>query len=379
MHAVETFTILYIAIALLAYLCVKLAIPYPLLLVLGGLGLSRVPNLPRVDVPPEYIFLVFLPPLLYHAAILTSWRDFRANLRPISVLAVGLTLFTTAAVAIVAHQVLPDSPGRAPFCSVRLSPRRTRSPRRPSPKDFTFPKRIITILEGESLVNDAIALVAYRFALAAVTIGGFSIFRAGGEFVIVSIGGVAIGLLVGVVVAFVRSRIHEPAIEGVVSLLTPYLAYVPAERLHLSGVLSAVACGLYMARRLSHFVSPESRIRNYAVWDAITFLLNGLVFILIGFELPEILREIGDIPTGLLIAYATCISLTAILVRIVWVFTASYIPRKLFPKLAAKDPMPSVAAMSMIGWTGMAGSSRWPRRWRCRACCRIIRIIASGR
>src|SRR3954471_11254918 len=187
MHAVETILILYVTIALLVYLARKLQIPYPLLLVVGGLGLSRIPNLPHVGIAPEYVFLVFLPPLLYHAALLTSWRDFRANIRPIGWLAVGLTLFTTVAIAVVAHYLLPDFGWPSAFLlGAIISPPDAIAATAVAQR-LHVPKRIITILEGESLVNDAIALVSYKFALAAAIVGSFSFMHAAGDFVIVSL------------------------------------------------------------------------------------------------------------------------------------------------------------------------------------------------
>jgi CPA1 family monovalent cation:H+ antiporter len=216
------------------------------------------------------------------------------------------------------------------------------------------PKRIVTILEGESLVNDAIALVAYRFAVAAALSGIFSLPQAAWQFVVVSLGGIVLGLAVGFVITWIRPRVRDESIEGIVSLLTPYVAYLPAERLHVSGVLATVSCGLFVARRLSRIVSPTTRIRMYAVWDIITFLLNGLVFILIGFELPEILEGIGDIPTRTLISYAALISITAIVVRLMWVFPATYLPR-LIPTLRRRDPSPPFGVIFLVGWTGMRG------------------------
>src|SRR5215213_6952941 len=216
MHAVETILVLYVVIAVLAFLARKLQIQYPLLLVMGGLGISRIPNLPAFHIAPEYVFLVFLPPLLYHAALLTSWRDFRANIRPIGWLAVGLTLFTTIAIALVAHYLLPDFGWPSSFLlGAIISPPDAIAATAVAQR-LHVPKRIITILEGESLVNDAIALVAYRFALAAAITGAFSIWNATGQFIVVSIGGIIFGLLVGFVVAFIRARLKDHYVEGII-------------------------------------------------------------------------------------------------------------------------------------------------------------------
>jgi CPA1 family monovalent cation:H+ antiporter len=333
----------------------RVAIPYPLLLVIGGLLLSHMSNLPRVQIDPDYVFLVFLPPLLYYAALQTSWRDFCQNIRPISLLAVGLTLFTTVAVAAAAHWTIPNFSWPVAFVlGAIISPPDAIAATAVAQR-LRVPKRIITILEGESLVNDAIALVAYRFAVQAAGSGGFSMSDAAVQFVIVSSGGIVVGLAVGFLVTWIRPRLHDPSVEEMVSLLTPYLAYLPAERLHLSGVLATVACGLMVARRISHIASPTMRIRGYAVWDAITFLLNGLVFILIGFALPGILDGIQGIPRWQLIEYAVMISATAVIVRLIWVYPATYLPRMLIPYVKKHDPIPSPGGVFVVGWTGMRG------------------------
>jgi CPA1 family monovalent cation:H+ antiporter len=307
-----------------------------------------------VTIAPEYVFLVFLPPLLYHAALLTSWRDFLANLRPIALLSIGLTLFTTIVVAAVAHAVIPGFTWPVAFVLGAIISPPDAIAAAAIAERLRVPKKIVTILEGESLVNDAIALVAYRFAVAATIGGSISLPQASWQFVVVSIGGIVIGLAVGAVITWVRPRVVDGSIEGMISLLTPYLAYLPAERLHVSGVLATVTCGLYVARRIPRIASPTMRIRGYAVWDSLAFLLNGLVFILIGFELPEILEGIGDTPTQTLIAYAAMISVAAIIVRLLWVFPATYIPRVL-PAIRRRDPAPPFGWIFMIGWTGMRG------------------------
>jgi CPA1 family monovalent cation:H+ antiporter len=354
MNAIETILMLYVAVAALAYAARRLAIPYPLLLVVGGLALSRVPNLPHVALEPNYVFLVFLPPLLYNAARLTSWRDFVFNLRPITLLAVGLTLFTTVAVAAVAHWLLAFEWAPAFVLGAIVSPPDAIAATAVAER-LRVPRRIVTILEGESLINDAIALVAYRFAVAATMSGHFSLPAATGQFVVAAIGGIAVGLAVGFIVAYLRPRIHDEPVEGLISLLTAYMAYLPAERLHVSGVLAAVTCGLYVARRIPHITTPTMRLRANAVWDLVTFLLNGLVFILIGFALQEILESLGPIPLPRLVAYAILISATAILVRVIWVVPAVYLPRWLSASLRKRDPVPPVGWIAIIAWTGMRG------------------------
>ncbi len=354
MNPIEIILGLFAAVAALAYLATRLRVPYPIFLVLGGLALSFIPNLPRVTLAPDVVFIVFLPPILYYAAVQTSWRDFRANRRPIALLAFGLVLFTTALVA-VAARFLVGMPWPAAFVLGAIV----------SPPDavaataimsrLRIPKRIITILEGESLVNDATALVAYRFAVAAVVTGAFSLADASLRLVLVAVGGVAVGLLVGFAVAFFRKRVHEDNVDALVSLLTPYLAYVPAEHLGASGVLAAVAAGVYMSRRIPRITTSRARIRLYAVWDVVLFILNGLVFILIGLQLPSILERLGAKSLAGPIQDALAISAVVVLLRIAWVLPATYLPRWLFRSVGQRDPAPPFEQVFMIGWTGMRG------------------------
>src|SRR2546423_1142288 len=213
MHPIETILMLYVSVAVLAYLARRLAIPDPLLLVVGGVALSRVPELPRIVLAPDYVFLVSLPPLLYYAALQTSWRDFRANVRPISLLAIGLTLFTTTLVAVVAHWMLPGFGWPVAFVLGAIISPPDAIAATSIAQRLRVPKRIVTILEGESLVNDAIALVAYRFAVAAAVSGMFSLPHAAANFIWVAIGGIAVGLLVGMMIAWVRPRVGDVAVE----------------------------------------------------------------------------------------------------------------------------------------------------------------------
>ena len=338
MRSIEIILLLFAVVAALAFIANRMRVPYPLLLVVGGLLLGFVPHLPRIGIEPDYVFLLFLPPLLYYAALNTSWRDFAANARPISFLAVGLTLITTATVAAIAHFMLPGFSWPVAFVLGAIISPPDAIAATAIAERLRVPKRIVTILEGESLVNDAIALVAYKFAVGAVVTGYFSLPQATVQFVVVSVGGVAVGYVVGLIVAWIRPRLNDAAVEGAISLLTPYIAYIPAERLHVSGVLATVTCGLYMTRRLPHIVAPVVRMRTYAVWDTIVFLLNGLVFILIGLELPEILADLRGVLWHGLVRNALLISLAAIVVRIVWVFPATYIPRWLWKSVRERDP-----------------------------------------
>ena len=352
----EIFVGLLIAVAVLALLARRLHIPYPILFVLGGLLLGLIPKLPKVRLDPELVFLFFLPPLLFPAALFTSWRDFRYNIRPISLLAIGLVLFTTVAVAWLAHYFM-NLPLAAGFVLGAIV----------SPPDaiaataiadrLHIPRRIVTILEGESLVNDATALVAYRFAVAAVATGSFSLARAGSEFVAAGLGGILIGVAVGWLAAQFHKRVEDAPIEITVSLLTPFVAYLAAERIGTSGVLAVVTAGLYLGWRLPELLSFQTRLRGGPVWEMVEFLLNGFVFILIGLQLPEVLDALSSnaIPIRQLVWYALLISLAVILIRILWVFPAAYLPRLLSHRLRQRDPYPSWQHVTILAWTGMRG------------------------
>ena len=364
--------ILLAAVAALATLANRTNIPYPVLLVLGGLVLGFVPGLPQVELEPDVVFLLFLPPLLYVSAIFTSWRDFRVNLRPIGLLAVGLVLMTTCVVAAVAHWAVQLPWAAAFVLGAIVSPTDAIAATSVAER-LGVPRRIVTILEGESLVNDATGIVAYRIAVAAVVVGTFSLWQSGLQFVIGASGGIAVGFAVGWFVIWARRHVaDDPDIQNTISLLTPFTAYLLAEepshwawqQLHLpgdfafSGVLAVVTTGLYLGRRSPYLISPETRLQGYAFWELVTFLLNGLIFALIGLQLEGIMVRLSErTPYSVtdLAFYGALISLTVILVRFVWIFPATYIPRWVSRSLRERDPSPSPRAVTVIAWTGMRG------------------------
>jgi CPA1 family monovalent cation:H+ antiporter len=353
---VEIFVGLLLAVAVLGLLARKLHLSYPILFVVGGLLLGLIPKLPKVRLDPELVFLFFLPPLLFPAALFTSWRDFRANLRPISLLAVGLVLFTTVAVALLAHYFM-DLPLAAGFVLGAIVSPPDAIAATAIADQLRIPRRIVTILEGESLVNDATALVAYRFAVVAVATGSFSLAKAGGRFFIVGVGGVLIGIAVGWLAEQFHRRVEDAPVEITVSLLTPFVAFLGAERVGVSGVLAVVTAGLYLGWRLPEILSFRTRLRGGPVWEMVEFLLTGFVFILIGLQLPEVLGALsGDpIPLRRLVWYALLISLAVILVRVLWVFPATYLPRLLSARLRQRDPYPAWQHVTIVAWTGMRG------------------------
>ena len=358
---VEIFVGLLIAVAVIALLARKLHIPYPILFLIGGLLIGWLirldPELPKVRLSPDLVFLVFLPPLLFPAAFFTSWRDFRANLRPISLLAIGLVLFTTVVVAFLAYYFF-NLPLAAGFVLGAIISPPDAIAATAIAERLSVPRRIVTILEGESLVNDATALIAYRFAVAAVLTGTFSLADAGLQFVFVSVGGVLTGLAVGWLAVWFHKRVDDAPIEITVSLLTPFVAYLPAEHMHVSGVLSVVTAGLYIGRQTPLILSYRTRLQGGPVWSMLEFLLNGFVFILIGLQLPEILQNLSehkDYTISQLVGYSLIISVAVIVVRLLWVFPAAYLPRLLFKRIRAKDPYPNWRHVTIIGWTGMRG------------------------
>lgn len=355
MHQAETIVLLFALVAGLVLIARKFSLPYPVVLVLAGLALSFVPRLPEVKLDPEIVFFFFLPPLLYPAALFTSWRDFRRNLRPILLLAIGLVLVTTTTIAWVAHMFVPSLPWAAAFALGAIV----------SPPDavaatavirrLSVPHRITTILEGESLVNDATALVALQFAVAALTTGSFAPSAAALRFVWVAIGGIGFGLIVGFVMRWVHRHLDDPPVQITFSLLTPFLAYLPAERLHVSGVLATVTAGIFLGWHSPLIVTARYRLQAFAFWRMVAFLLNGFIFIVIGLQLPGILRALKVESFASLFIQGAVVSAAAVLVRIAWVFAATYLPRLLSKKLRARDPLPPWRQVVIVAWSGMRG------------------------
>jgi CPA1 family monovalent cation:H+ antiporter len=354
-NALELILMLLVVAAALAVAAQRLKIPYPILLVLGGLGLAFVPGLPAVKIDPELVLLVFLPPLLYAAAWFTSWRDFAANTRPITLLAVGLVVVTTTAVAWVAHAVIPGMSWPVAFVLGAIVSPPDAVAATAVTQRLKVPRRIVTILEGESLVNDATGLVAYRFGLAAVATGSFSFTNAAERFALVAAGGVAVGFVVGWLVAQLHRRMEDFQLETVITLLTPYAAYIPAEHLGVSGVLATVTAGGYLGWRNPQLLSALTRFRGQGVWSVLLLLFHGLVFILIGLQLGSIRALTTGIPWLPLIGYSAAVSGVAIVARLIYVPIGTYLPRLLSRRVRERDPSPPWQAIAMIGWTGMRG------------------------
>ena len=355
MAEIELICLLLMVVAALDIVARKVGLPYPVLLVLSGLALSFVPYLPHVGFDPELALLVFLPPLLYPAALFTSWRDFRRNLQPITLLAFGLVLTTTVAVAWVAHATIPGLPWASAFILGAIV----------SPPDaiaatavlqrMKIPRRIVAILEGESLVNDSIALVAYRFGIAAVVTGSFSLPVAVLKLPVVGVGGILLGWVVAIGVHWIQRRLDDPPVQITISLLTPFVAYLGAEQLGLSGVLAVVTAGLYIGWRSPLILTARTRLEAFAFWRMVVFLLNGLIFILIGLQLPAVVIGLRSESWLVLLLNAAAVSATVVLTRILWVFPATYLPRLISKRIRESDPHPAWQNVAIIAWSGMRG------------------------
>jgi monovalent cation/hydrogen antiporter len=349
---------LLLAIALFATVARKAGIPYPILMVLGGLILGFVANIlglpaPRLD--PDLVFLLFLPPILFAAAFFTSIRDFKASLRPITLLAVGLVVMTTIAVAFVAQAAVPGLGWTGAFVLGAIVSPPDAVATTAIMRRLGVPRRLVTILEGESLVNDATALVLYRVAVATVASGTFSLLDVGRDFVIVGIAGIAVGLVVIAIAIPLLRWLHDPPVEVTITFLIPVAAYLGAELLHVSGVLATVTAGLVLGRQAPRLLSSDTRVLGTAVWSMVIFLINGLAFTLIGLQVPSILDALAGRSVGELVTAAVAVSLTVIVVRILWVYPATYLPRWLSASLRARDPAPPRRVPIVIGWAGLRG------------------------
>jgi CPA1 family monovalent cation:H+ antiporter len=353
MTSIEVVLALLVVATILAGFARRTRVPEPIVLVLAGLLIGVLPGLPHIELEPELVFLFFLPPILYAAGFFTSIRDFRANLRPILLLSVGLVLVTTLGVAWVLKALLPEIPWAAAVAFGAIV----------SPPDAVaatavfrrlgVPRRLVTILEGESLVNDATALVALRTAIVALG-GTFSVVDASLSFVVVSLGGIAVGLAIGWLTGLVLTRIEDSTLGIVWTLLVPVAAYLPAEAIGVSGVLSVVVAGIYAGRVAARSLNSAQRVEGVAAWRVVLFLINAVVFVLIGLQLPFILGEL-DQPPGELLGLAVAVSGAAILIRIAWVFASLWLPKRLFASVRSDPKMPKAKYTAIVAWAGMRG------------------------
>ena len=348
--------LLLAVVTALAQITDKVRIPYPILLVIAGIGIGVIPGLPEVTLDPDVVFLIFLPPVLYAAAWTTSWPDFKESIRPISLLAIGCVLFTTILVAVVAHYFIPDFGWAESFVLGAIVSPPDAVAATAATKGLKVPRRIITILEGESLVNDATGLIAYRYAVVAAASGTFIFWLAGINFFYVAGVGIAIGVLIGYIFFWIHKITPDNATtDTTFTLLAPYAAYLLAEEFHSSGVLAVVAAGLFLSPRSSEVFSNRTRLQAAAVWDTAIFLLNGVIFILIGLQLPIILEHITSDSIGLLFWYGLVVSIAAVIARIIWVFPGAYLPRWLSKGIREREPDINIRNVTIIAWSGMRG------------------------
>jgi monovalent cation/hydrogen antiporter len=353
MNLLEVILFLMLCAVVLGWVARHFNFPYPIALVIGGGALGFVPQLPQMPFDPQFILVLVLPPILYQAALLTSWRDFKASIRPIGSLAIGLVIATTLAIGGALKFLVPDIPWAAAFVLGAIV----------SPPDavaatailskLNIPRRVVTVLEGESLVNDASGLVIYKFAVAAALTGAFSLLDASVQFVAVSVGGIVIGIFMGYLFVFVHRYLGDTFIEVLTTLSVPYIAYIFAESLHASGVLAVVVAGLVRGRYSPEIVSAQMRIVARSAWNLLVFMLNSLVFILIGIQLSGI--RLGGHTPGELFLYGTLVASAAILVRFAWIYAVTYVPRLLSRSLRGRQPGPPEAEVFIMSWCGMRG------------------------
>jgi CPA1 family monovalent cation:H+ antiporter len=347
----------------LSALIEKIRLPHPVFFVVAGLTIGFIPLLPDLLLDPDVVFVVFLPPLLYDAAFRTSWHDFKTDIRPISALAVSLVFFTTITVAVTAYYFIPGFNWPLAFLLGAIISPPDAVAATGIIKGLGLNKRVITILEGESLVNDASALIAYRYALAAVATGSFVFWQASLQFLLVAGGGIIIGVVIGYILVWAHKKItNNPAVETGLTLLTPFLSYLAAEQVHTSGILSVVSTGLFISWHSHEIFSYQTRMRARIVWDTLMFLLTGFVFILIGMQLPDILKQLGNYTLIQLIGYGVIISVVTILVRIIWIFAGAYSAKLFRKERKGIDAMSSKIEeetiwknVLIISWTGTRG------------------------
>lgn len=355
-------TLLYIlgllfAVFLLVMLAKRIRVAYPIFLVIAGLAISFVPGIPSSSLDPELIFLIFLPPLLYEAAWYTSWNDFWKWKRPIALLAFGLVFFTSIIIAYTSSIYIPGFTLALGFLLGGIVSPPDAVAAATVMKSMKIPKRFMTVLEGESLVNDASSLIVFKFALAAILTGHFSMQEALGQFFVVAIMGIVIGLIgANIMYCIHRFLPTTPAIDGALSVMTPYLLFLFAEQFHFSGIMAVVSGGLFMSWKAHEiFNTGSTRLNMLGVWNTLIFVMNTLVFILIGLELPQIIKNLGDYSIFDGIKYGLIISLITIILRYLWVFPSAHIPRWMSSKIRKNEASPGWKGPLVISYAGMRG------------------------
>lgn len=358
MENIEIIVLLLFGVSFLTVVSARRNFPLPIALIIVGLLISFIPGLPVIILDPELVFFVFLPPLLYEAAWKASWHEFKANIRPITMAAVGLVVFTTLCVGWAVHSLIDGiSWAEAFLLGAIVSPPDAVAATSVT-KGLGLSPRIISILEGESLLNDASGLIVYRYALAAILTGAFNIWEAGYQFLLVVGIGVGIGLGIGYTLYLIHKNFVTEALADVsLTFLTPFASYLLAEHFHGSGVLAVVTTGLYLSYRSADMFTTDSRVQTYAVWEFVGFILNGLIFILLGLQMKMVLADLDSLTTHgiwVLIGYGLVVSIVVILVRFIWLTPAAILPRQLFNRHNERELFDR-RNLVVIGWSGMRG------------------------
>jgi CPA1 family monovalent cation:H+ antiporter len=351
---IQILILLLIVISAVAVVAARLKVPPAILLVLTGVLLALIPGLPKVELAPEIVLLLVLPPIIYSSAVAMSWREFRFNLRPISLLAVGCVIFTTVAVAAAMHFVLDLSWPLGFLLGAIVSPPDAVAPLSIA-RRMQLPRRILVILEGEGLANDATALILYRFAVVTVSVGSFSLGRAVGTFVAIVAGEILWGIGVGWMMLRLRRWVRDPRIEIMLSVLTPFIAFWPPEQLGGSGVLATVTAGLYISWNGLWLISAATRLQGIFFWDFLIYLIEGLVFLITGLQARKLIEGMGYHSARELLLSAALVSAVVIVTRFVWLYPATYLPRWLVPAIQRRDPSPPWQWPFVIAFTGIRG------------------------
>lgn len=353
-HEIQVVVLLLVAITAVGIAAKRSNTPPAILLVLAGVVLALIPGLPGVRLAPELVLLLVLPPLIYSSAVAMSWREFRFNLRPISLLAIGCVVFTTVAAAAATHLLLGLSWQVGFVLGAIVSPPDAVAPLAIA-RRMQLPRRILVILEGEGLANDATALTLYRFAIVAVSSGSFSLGRAAGDFALIVIGELLWGIAVGWLILRVRRWVADAQLEILLSILTPFFAYWPPAYVGGSGVVATVAAGLYVSWNGLSIISAATRLQGIFFWDVLVYLIEGMVFLVTGLQARTLVMGLGAYTLSRLIESAVVVSLVVIIARFVWMFPATYLPRQLFPAIARRDPAPPWQWPFVLGFTGVRG------------------------
>jgi CPA1 family monovalent cation:H+ antiporter len=346
---------LCVAIPMFSVIAGLLDIPYPIVLVLGAIPLGYLPGVPNVELDPDLVLVIFLPPLLYVAAFMADLRALRADARALSLTSIGLVLLTTCVVGVVGHELIGLAWAVAFALGAIVSPTDPVAATAIA-RGLGAPRRLVTVLEGESLVNDSSALIAFRVAVAAAIGGSFSLFDASIDFLVAVLGGIAVGLVVGAAIAEVRRRLDDVPVEITISLFTGFVAYLPAQALGVSGVLAAVTAGIYLGWLAPQISTAQMRMQGFAVWEFIVFLLNAVLFVLIGLQLPSILDAVGGIDRTTLAGYALATIGAVVGTRFLWLFTTPYLLRAIDRRPSQVERRVGAAPRVVMGWAGMRGA-----------------------